>query len=244
MSRPHNTPSQTAGPFFSLGLTWDGAENLVSPEDPRAILVEELVLDGAGQPVPDALLEIWQADEEGQFPPDSRPNWPGFGRSLTDEEGAFHFFTIKPGRVTSADGTLAAPHIQVQVFGRGLLRQLSTRITSRTRQRPTLAIRPWAPSRTSGRGRPWWPGPPAPACASTSSSRVRAKRSSLVPEEIGSAAPEPGSGIPLGLFGSLDTTEELASATSDRAWLQAILDFEAALALAEAEAGLLPAPGW
>ncbi|HVB54165.1 MAG TPA: protocatechuate 3,4-dioxygenase subunit alpha [Candidatus Acidoferrales bacterium] len=128
MSRPPNTPSQTAGPFFSLGLTWDGAENLVSPEDPRAILVEGLVLDGAGQPVPDALLEIWQADEEGQFPPDSRPNWPGFGRSITDEEGAFHFFTIKPGRVTSADGTLAAPHIQVQVFGRGLLRQLSTRI--------------------------------------------------------------------------------------------------------------------
>ena len=71
---------------------------------------------------------------------------------------------------------------------------------------------------------------------------MRAKRSSLVPEEIGSAAPEPGSGIPLGLFGSLDTTEELAGATSDRAWLQAILDFEAALALAEAEAGLLPAP--
>ncbi|MGH7704804.1 MAG: protocatechuate 3,4-dioxygenase subunit alpha [Candidatus Dormibacteria bacterium] len=128
MSRPGNTPSQTAGPFFSLGLTWEGSENLVSPEREGAILVEGLVLDGAGEPVPDALLEVWQADEEGHFPPQSRPGWSGFGRSLTDEEGSFHFFTVKPGRAEAADGTLQAPHIEVQVFGRGLLRQLSTRI--------------------------------------------------------------------------------------------------------------------
>lgn len=128
MSRLPNTPSQTAGPFFTLGLTWEGAEQLVSPEESGAIVVEGLVLDGAGQPVPDALLEIWQADPEGHFPPAARPPWPGFGRSLTDLEGAFHFVTVKPGRLTSPDGSLQAPHIQVQLFGRGLLRQLFTRI--------------------------------------------------------------------------------------------------------------------
>jgi protocatechuate 3,4-dioxygenase alpha subunit len=128
VNRLPNTPSQTAGPFFSLGLTWAGAEDLVNPGDTGAILVEGLVLDGAGQPVPDAVLEIWQADEEGRFPPDCRPNWPGFGRSITDVEGAFRFVTLKPGRVAAADGTLQAPHLELQIFARGLLRQLATRI--------------------------------------------------------------------------------------------------------------------
>ncbi|MGC2192714.1 MAG: protocatechuate 3,4-dioxygenase subunit alpha [Candidatus Dormiibacterota bacterium] len=128
MNRLTNTPSQTAGPFFSLGLAWEGAENLVKPDQPGAILLEGLVLDGAGEPMPDAVLEIWQADPDGRFPPESAQGWSGFGRSLTDEEGAFHFFTVKPGRLGSSDGSLQAPHIQVQLFGRGLLRQLSTRI--------------------------------------------------------------------------------------------------------------------
>jgi protocatechuate 3,4-dioxygenase alpha subunit len=128
MTRLPNTPSQTAGPFFSLGLAREGAENLVEPDRAGAILLEGLVLDGAGEPMPDAVLEIWQADPDGRFPPESAEGWSGFGRSLTDEEGAFRFVTVKPGPVTSPDGSLQAPHIQVQVFGRGLLRQLSTRI--------------------------------------------------------------------------------------------------------------------
>jgi protocatechuate 3,4-dioxygenase alpha subunit len=128
MTRLPNSPSQTAGPFFSLGLTWEGAENVVPAEDQGAFLLEGLVLDGAGEPVPDAALEIWQADQEGRFPPDSSPGWTGFGRSITDEEGAFRFFTVKPGPVAGPDGRPQAPHLQVQVFGRGLLRQLFTRV--------------------------------------------------------------------------------------------------------------------
>ncbi|MGC1184105.1 MAG: protocatechuate 3,4-dioxygenase subunit alpha [Candidatus Dormiibacterota bacterium] len=128
MSRLPNSPSQTAGPFFSLGLTWEGAEQLVRPEDPGVVLLEGLVLDGAGEPVPDAAVEIWQADESGRFPPECRPGWAGFGRSLSDEEGAFRFFTVKPGSVAGPAGRPQAPHVAVQVFGRGLLRQLFTRI--------------------------------------------------------------------------------------------------------------------
>jgi len=128
MTRLPNTPSQTAGPFFSLGLAWEGSEDLVRPDDPTALLLEGLVLDGAGEPVPDAAVEIWQADEDGRFPPDARPGWSGFGRSLSDEEGAFRFFTVKPGRIQGPEGSLQAPHVEVQVFARGLLRQLFTRI--------------------------------------------------------------------------------------------------------------------
>lgn len=128
MSRIPGTPSQTAGPFFSLGLNWEGAQNLVDPDQPQAVLLEGRVWDGAGEPVPDAMLEIWQADEDGRFPPESRVGWSGFGRSLTDEEGAYRFLTVKPGRVASAAGRIQAPHIELQIFGRGLLRQLSTRI--------------------------------------------------------------------------------------------------------------------
>jgi protocatechuate 3,4-dioxygenase alpha subunit len=124
VSRLPNTPSQTAGPFFSLGLTSEGAQNVLDPDDARAVVLEGLVLDGAGEPVPDASVEIWQADETGNFP----PGWSGFGRSLTDEEGAFRFVTVKPGPVQGPEGTPQAPHIEVQVFGRGLLRQLFTRI--------------------------------------------------------------------------------------------------------------------
>lgn len=120
------TPSQTAGPFFHLGIS--PAENVVDPATPGAVRIEGRVLDGAGDPVPDALIETWQADPEGLFPPQARPGWGGFGRSSTDEEGTFHVVTLKPGPTISADGTTQAPHIEVQVFARGLLRQLRTRI--------------------------------------------------------------------------------------------------------------------
>ncbi len=117
------TPSQTVGPFFRIGLEWLDTPELVAPSQSGAIRIEGVVLDGAGVPLPDAVLEIFQADPAGRFPPDCEPGWGGFGRCLTDEEGRFHFVTVKPGPVEPG----AAPHIAVSVFARGLLQRLVTR---------------------------------------------------------------------------------------------------------------------
>lgn len=110
------TPSQTVGPFFAFGLL-DRAE-VVPPDAPGAIRIRGRVTDGAGEPVNDAMVEVWQADESGAYRADF-----GFGRCGTNEEGGFELVTVKPGRV---DGQ--APHLNVQVFARGLLKQVATRI--------------------------------------------------------------------------------------------------------------------
>jgi protocatechuate 3,4-dioxygenase alpha subunit len=102
------TPSQTVGPFFGFALPFAGGSEAVDPSAPGALRIEGQVLDGAGQAVPDALIEVWQGDQ--------------FARCRTDTEGAFHFTVRKP---TPADG---APHLTVTVFARGLLRQLVTRV--------------------------------------------------------------------------------------------------------------------
>lgn len=93
------------------------------------------MLDGDGRPVPDAVLEIWQANAHGKYAHEEdtqdkplEPGFKGFGRIPTDENGAFRFATIKPGTVPGPDGTPQAPHIVVSVFMRGLLRRLVTRI--------------------------------------------------------------------------------------------------------------------
>jgi protocatechuate 3,4-dioxygenase, alpha subunit len=137
------TPSQTVGPFFKYGLTpggkydWNDAftSNLVTPDvSGERIRIEGRVFDGDGQPVPDAMLEVWQADAQGRFvdPQDKRalPNaaFRGFGRCGTDENGAYAFDTIKPGEVPDPDGKPQAPHILLAVFARGMLRHLYTRI--------------------------------------------------------------------------------------------------------------------
>jgi protocatechuate 3,4-dioxygenase, alpha subunit len=137
------TPSQTVGPFFKYGLTpndqydWNDAftGNLVTPDATgERIRVEGRVFDGDGQPVPDAMLEVWQADAQGRFanPQDKRalPNtaFRGFGRVGTDANGAYAFDTIKPGAVADPDGKPQAPHLLLAVFARGMLRHLYTRI--------------------------------------------------------------------------------------------------------------------
>jgi protocatechuate 3,4-dioxygenase, alpha subunit len=130
------TTSQTVGPFFSIGLTWIQKDNLaglgVSGEQ---ITIQGRVLDGDNNPVPDALLEIWQADHQGNYAQGTEQQgerhtegFQGFGRIPTDENGKFRFMTIKPGPVPCPDGTTQAPHIAVSVFARGLLRRLVTRI--------------------------------------------------------------------------------------------------------------------
>lgn len=137
------TPSQTVGPFFAYGLVSNGSyewpdafsHNLVTPDTlGERIRIEGRVLDGDGAPVPDAMLEIWQADAQGRFsdPQDTRslPNasFRGFGRCGTNANGEYAFDTIKPGSVPGEGGAIQAPHILMAVFARGMLLQLYTRI--------------------------------------------------------------------------------------------------------------------
>jgi protocatechuate 3,4-dioxygenase, alpha subunit len=137
------TPSQTVGPFFAYGLTsngkydWNDAftSNLVTPDTSgERIRIEGRVFDGDGAPVPDCMLEIWQADAQGRFsdPQDQRalPNssFKGFGRCGTDANGGYAFDTIKPGMVPDPDGKPQAPHILLAIFARGMLLQNYTRI--------------------------------------------------------------------------------------------------------------------
>ena len=129
------TPSQTVGPFFH-GIVGDGLNVLVTPETAgERIRIEGHVYDGDRTPVPDAVLEIWQANARGRYrhPADRRPvpldpAFVGFGRAATDAAGAYWFETIKPGLVPFIADTWQAPHINVAVFARGLLNHLLTRI--------------------------------------------------------------------------------------------------------------------
>ena len=127
---PEPTPSQTVGPFFHDALLAADRSELVLPGHPLAVRIEGTVYDGAGEPVPDAMVEIWQANEAGRYtdPTDDSENFSGFGRSGTDADGRFSFLTVKPGSVAGPDGSLQAPHIMVSVFARGLLKRLVTRI--------------------------------------------------------------------------------------------------------------------
>jgi protocatechuate 3,4-dioxygenase alpha subunit len=155
------TPSQTVGPFFHYGLPWKGGADLIGRSDlgarldlfpenhyvlnvssPSGVPQGEVidlrgrVLDGKGVGIPDAMLEIWQANAAGRYASltDTRedvpidPHFTGFGRAATGVGGEWHFRTIRPGRVPGPDGNLQAPHIAVSVFGRGLLKRLATRI--------------------------------------------------------------------------------------------------------------------
>jgi protocatechuate 3,4-dioxygenase alpha subunit len=128
--------SQTVGPFFIIGCTWLNRSEIAGEGVAgEPVTIEGLVVDGDGKPIPDALLEIWQANSEGKYahPEDTQskpiePNFQGFGRIPTDDDGKFRFTTIKPGRVPGPDGKAQAPHLAVSVFARGLLRRLVTRI--------------------------------------------------------------------------------------------------------------------
>jgi protocatechuate 3,4-dioxygenase, alpha subunit len=131
------TPSQTVGPFLHLGLPWPDGPSVVPDRTPGAVLITGTVLDGAGEPVPDAIVETWQADRDGRFahPDDPRGALPpategfrGFGRCPTDAEGRYRILTVKPGPLPAPEGGLEAPHLDVSVFARGLLDRLVTRI--------------------------------------------------------------------------------------------------------------------
>jgi protocatechuate 3,4-dioxygenase, alpha subunit len=130
------TSSQTVGPFLKIGLEPCAVTELA----PEGVSGERLTLggrivDGDGNPVSDAAVEIWQANAQGKYahPEDAQDKpidarFRGFGRCLTDAQGGYRFVTIKPGRVPGPGGALQAPHIVVTVFMRGLLKQLLTRV--------------------------------------------------------------------------------------------------------------------
>ncbi|MHA6629570.1 protocatechuate 3,4-dioxygenase subunit alpha [Pseudonocardia sichuanensis] len=124
------TPSQTVGPFLSIGLTWMHGHLVVAEDAPGAIRISGVLRDGEGAPVTDGMIETWQADPDGRFdhPDDPRgasgSGFEGFGRCATDGEGRYEIVTVKPGAL--GDGQ--APHIDVSVFARGLLDRVVTRI--------------------------------------------------------------------------------------------------------------------
>jgi len=135
--QPALTPSQTSGPYLSIGCLRELiGSKVVSEDDPRAIRIRGRLLDGNGDAVPDGMVEIWQANEAGRYdhPGDTREDVPleagfgGFGRSGTVDDGWFEFVTVKPGQVPMRDGRPQAPHLAVGVFARGLLKRLVTRM--------------------------------------------------------------------------------------------------------------------
>lgn len=140
MTRLPITPSQTVGPFFAIGLPWTDGPYVVPEGTPGAIVVSGFVLDGAGEPVPDALVETWQAAPDGSFghPDDPRPNAQRsaftvaacrrFGRCPTEPDGGYRIVTLRPAALPYGDGRTEAPHLDVSVFARGLLDRVVTRI--------------------------------------------------------------------------------------------------------------------
>jgi len=130
------TTSQTVGPFFRIGLDRLNRADIAAPGVPgERIVIEGFVLDGDGVPVPDAVLEVWQANSLGKYDhPDDHQNKPtqegfrGYGRISTTDDGGFCFRTIKPGPVPGPDGSTQAPHLVLSVFMRGLLKRLVTRM--------------------------------------------------------------------------------------------------------------------
>jgi protocatechuate 3,4-dioxygenase, alpha subunit len=148
-ARPRQTPWQTLGPFFHYALSYPGGADLVHaseagarpdlvpaqhfllarprrevPPEGEVIEIAGRVIDGAGEPLPDALVETWQADARGGF----GEGFAHFGRAATGDDGGFRFRTIRPGRTPGPGNSLQASHIAVAVMGRGLLRRLVTRI--------------------------------------------------------------------------------------------------------------------
>jgi len=130
------TPSQTVGPYFAIGLPFDVGPFVVPEGTPGAIHLTGTIYDGAGVPIPDFLLETWQADPDGNFAdvhdrggPSQIDGFRGFARyGLEDGDGTYDILTLKPGPVAGLNGQMQAPHIAVSVFARGMLHRSVTRI--------------------------------------------------------------------------------------------------------------------
>jgi protocatechuate 3,4-dioxygenase alpha subunit len=131
------TPSQTVGPYFSMRLPFPEGPFVVPENTPGALTIFGRLLDGAGEPVPDGLVETWQADPAGRFAHPADPRGPvpggdavfrGFGRCPTGHDGSYQIITLKPGPLPTGDGRTEAPHLNVSVLARGMLDRSVTRI--------------------------------------------------------------------------------------------------------------------
>ena len=130
-----STPSQTVGPYFAIGMPWPEGPHAVAPGTEGAIAIKGMIYDGAGAPIPDYLLETWQCDPAGRFNdiwgfggPSQLEGFRGFARAgEEDGDGSFEVLTVKPGRLTMPSGALAAPHIDVSLFARGMLHRVVRR---------------------------------------------------------------------------------------------------------------------
>lgn len=124
------TPGQTIGPFYGYALPFEKDNELVNQAHPNSVRLHGVVYDGNGEVIPDALLEIWQADEDGNVV--SREGslvrdgytFTGWGRTAVDNVGHYTFTTVNPGATDQGK----APFIMLTVFARGLLNRLFTRI--------------------------------------------------------------------------------------------------------------------
>ncbi len=151
------TPSQTVGPYFTIGLT--GKQSISRIAEPNVkgerIKLVCTLFDGRGARVDDGLIEIWQADADGKYnhPADKQakpvhPGFLGFGRLATENDGVCIFETVKPGRVPSGAKVMQAPHLEVSIFARGVLKRLATRVyfegDAANAEDPVLALVPRA----------------------------------------------------------------------------------------------------
>ncbi|HEY1329603.1 MAG TPA: protocatechuate 3,4-dioxygenase subunit alpha [Casimicrobiaceae bacterium] len=132
----HTTSSQTIGPYLHIGMTWLACDDMAAEGVAgERVTIQGRVIDADGAPVNDAMIEIWQANAQGKYahPEDTRDlpvdaRFTGFGRVFTGAEGRFRVHTIKPGPVPGPDGGAQAPHLNVTIFMRGLLKHLITRM--------------------------------------------------------------------------------------------------------------------
>lgn len=136
---PPRTPSQTVGPFFTIGLSGRPQSELVAPGSEGSVEVVGHVLDGAGDGVPDGIVEMWQTDASGEY----RDGF-GWGRCGTSGDGSYRFLTVKPGQVANDQEGPQAPHLNMLVFARGLLKPVYTRMyfpdeEAANRQDPVLS---------------------------------------------------------------------------------------------------------
>ena len=129
------TPGQTVGPFYGYALPYEKDRELLAPGSPGSIRLQGTVYDGAGHPIPDAILEIWQPDSEGKVVHRTGSlvrdgyTFTGFGRSAVGNTGVYTFTTVNPGPTEPVPGKpAAAPFISVAVFARGLMNRLFTRV--------------------------------------------------------------------------------------------------------------------
>lgn len=150
------TASQTVGPYFCIGFDNNVITDIAVGAQGERIVIHGQVFDGAGAPVPDAVIETWQADANGRYPhpedpqaAQAQPGFHGFMRALVNDQGEFTLTTIKPGRVPGPGGREQAPHLSVNVLMRGLLKQAPTRLyfsdeTTANAEDPVLALLPAA----------------------------------------------------------------------------------------------------